>query len=360
MKLRTKSLLVIICLISIILTSTIALANNEQVLTVSQAINAVFDDNTDLQIADLELANAKIEYQKSKASNLTTQSNYSEMRTKLNLMQAQNQYYQDQVQLIKEVLTDYAEVVLAEKNVKIKRKKLELEKIRLDKTKAQFEKGHKNNLDLIEQTNTYHDAKANFEESKDNYSEAIRELRFIINQNQQQSLNLQVLKKPELWQITEAEVLNVGFENNSELKIEAMQIKVAKQGLIKAQQSLTSRLDLEKAKNNLQIAKLKKEESEEDIRKSLYVSYYNFKQAINKLSLRQEDLNRVKENHNMITKKEENGLASQEEVLASEVQLLEAKQNYQSVIIDYYKKYLELKSNMELEVEGLINDLTQS
>jgi hypothetical protein len=118
-------------------------ADDKQVLGVSETINLVLEKNTELHIAKLELDNAKIEKQKREANNLINQSYSSEIEAKLNLMRAQNQYYETQTGLIKEVLSKYAKVFLAKKDLEIKRKEKALERIKLDKIKAQLEQGYR-------------------------------------------------------------------------------------------------------------------------------------------------------------------------------------------------------------------------
>lgn len=359
MKLKKKKLLIIVCLIFIMMTSTVVLADNEPRLGVSQAINLVLEQNTDLHIAKLRLDNAKIKYQKREANNLATQSRHSEMEAKLNLIQAENEYYETQTQLIKEVLTKYSEVILAKKDVEVKRKKKELEKFKLDKIEAQIESGHKNDLDLIKQMNEYQEAEFNLEQARDNYQKALQELKLTINQNGKTNLELETLENPQIWSITEEEVLKTGFANNTKLKIEEEKIKLMQQELNKARQKSTPSLELKKLRNNFKIAELEKESLKKELKTSLYAGYYDLRQAVNNFNLRAKNLGEVKANYDRIKRKAEKGLAAKKELMAAKVQLLQAQYEYQSAIVSYYSKQLELQTDMKLEMEGLIDGLTQ-
>ncbi|AGB41308.1 outer membrane protein [Halobacteroides halobius DSM 5150] len=325
----------------------------------AKLLNLGLKRNTNLKIAKLKLDNAKVEFQKSKLNNLATQSQCSKMQANITLLQARNQYYKTQSQLVKKLITKYSKVLLAKQNLAIKQKRYKLEQIRLNKTKAQVDKGYKNNLALIKQINKFQTAKFDLEQAKNNYQTTLRELKFMINQIKKLAIKFKNLKAPQIWQIAKKEVLKIGTANSINLKIQQKNIKLAQQELKKAQQVLTPKLDLKKLKNNLQIAKLKKDKLKQSLKNSLYTNYYQFKQAIKQLNLRRKDLNQIKKNYNLVDKKAAQGLVSPEEVLASKVQLLQTKYDYQSAVINYYSQELALKTVMRLEVEGLINGFSQ-
>ncbi|ADL13421.1 TolC family protein [Acetohalobium arabaticum] len=356
---RKGLIIVIICLTLLVLISNLVLAGSGEKLNVIETINLVLKENHELQIAKLELANAEIEYQKSQANNLTAQSRAAELEAKANLLQAQNQYYETQADLIKEGLTKYGAVRLAKQNIAVKQTEKRLEKLRLDKIKTQLKQGHKNNLDLIEQMNEYQDVEVNFNQAEDTYQQALRELKFIINYNEEKNLELQPLTAVELWQITEQEVLQCGLESSLELKLAAERIAAAKQKLTKLKQIATPKLELKTAENELQIAKLDKNSIKREVKTALYSNYDDFKHMIKQLNLRAENLSEVRENQKRIAQQQKKGLASREELLAVEVQLLQAKYDYQSAVVDYYSWQLELKVAMQEEVEGLLDALPE-
>ena len=343
----------LLCCILLVSTGTAAA---EDKLEISEAVNLVLEENIELKIARLELENAKLDYQKSQAENLATESQSSKLEAELSLLQARDAYYNNQAQLLQEVLNKYTTALLAQKNVIVKQKKTELEDLRLDKVKQKLEQGHVNDLEVIEQTNDYREAEMNLVEAKDDYQEAIRELKTLINASKTTKLELQNLELNSRWQISQNQVVETGFENNLELQVQAKNIKVLKQNLTKNKQASTPSLDLKKAENKLKMARLTQENLKKDLENQLYAAYQDFTQVKDRLDLRKNNLEASRANYNQLTKKHQQGLASQEELLAAEEQLITAEYNYQQAVVNYYKEQLELKVAMQLEVEGLIDD----
>ncbi|MBM7555663.1 hypothetical protein [Halanaerobacter jeridensis] len=111
MRLSIKNKFIVLFLVGSILLSptTISAAEELEIIT---AIEKVLAENSELEIAGLKLENAKFDYQKSRADNLTTNSKRAKLEAKINYLEAQEQYYNQQSQLLQETLNNYTAVLL--------------------------------------------------------------------------------------------------------------------------------------------------------------------------------------------------------------------------------------------------------
>ncbi|GAJ02584.1 unnamed protein product [marine sediment metagenome] len=73
-------------------------------MDLSQAINLALKNNLNLKIANLDLENAQIDYEKTKANNLLTESRYIQLQGDLGLLQAKDNYTQIRNQVIIDVV----------------------------------------------------------------------------------------------------------------------------------------------------------------------------------------------------------------------------------------------------------------
>jgi outer membrane protein TolC len=110
-------------------------------MNLSQAINLALENNLNLKIANLDLENAQIDYEKTKANNLLTESRYIELQGDLGLLQAKDNYTQTGNQVIIDVVQKYLQLNQAKKNITAKSKEAELEKNLLEEVKAQVKAG---------------------------------------------------------------------------------------------------------------------------------------------------------------------------------------------------------------------------
>ena len=80
-------------------------------LNLEKAYQLTLEDNISLKIAQKDLDNKEIQYQKAKAENLMNQSNYSELQAEYNLTAAKNSYIETANNLLRETLQQYTEIL---------------------------------------------------------------------------------------------------------------------------------------------------------------------------------------------------------------------------------------------------------
>ena len=131
-------------------------------LDLPQAVEMALANNLEFQKAGYQLENAEIDTKRNEAENLLTQSNLLERQNELLLIQEKEQYQQKKEDLIIQIVDEYLQLKLAQKDLQVKEKELELEKTTLEDIKVQVKAGYKVELDVVEQSNEYYDALFSF------------------------------------------------------------------------------------------------------------------------------------------------------------------------------------------------------
>jgi len=322
-------------------------------MNLSQAINLALENNLNLKIANLDLENAQIDYEKTKANNLLTESRYIQLQGDLGLLQAKDNYTQTRNQVIIDVVQKYLQLNQAKKNITTKSKETELEKNLLEEVKAQVKAGHKGSLDLLQQENNYYNTVFNLEKANDDYQQSFREfkLELGLNNQEEEEFNLVEVDYPKVWEIGEEEVLKKAIENSFALELRKRQIELAEVDLERAEVTASPELDLQKLKNNVELANLTYEKTQKELNNSIKKQFYTYKQAINSLDLSQQNLNQAQENNNIIIEQVKAGLKTKNDLLSAEISLLQAEYNLKSAILSNYMNKLNLQQLMGQKIE---------
>jgi len=322
-------------------------------MNLSQAINLALENNLNLKIANLDLENAQIDYQKTKANNLLTESRYIELQGDLGLLQAEDNYTQTRNEVIIDVVQKYLQLNQAKKNITAKSKEAELEKNLLEEVKAQVKAGHKGNLDLLRQENRYHNAVFDLEKASDDYHQSFREFKLELGLNNQEGegFNLVEVDYPIVWQIDEEEALKKAIENSFILELRERQIELAKVDLERAEAAASPELDLQKIRNNIELANLNFNKTQKELANSIRKQFYAYKQFVNSLDLSRKNLNQAQENNSIIIDQVKAGLKTKNDLLSAEISLLQAEYNLNSAILNYYMAKLSMQKLIGQKIE---------
>ena len=314
-------------------------------MNLGQAINLALENNLNLKIANLDLENAQIDYEKTKANNLLTESRYIQLQGDLGLLQAKDNYTQTRNQVIIDVVQKYLQLNQAKKNITAKGKEAELEKNLLEEVKAQVEAGHKGSLDLLQQENKYNNAVFNLEKANDDYHQSFGEFKLELGLNNQgeEELNLAEVDYPETWKIGEEEALKMAIENSFTLELMRRQIELTKVDLERAEVAASPELDLRKLRNNIELANLNFNKTQKELNNSIRKQFYTYKQTINSLDLSQQNLNQAQENNSIIIDQVKAGLKTKNDLLSAEISLLQAEYSLKSTILNYYMTKLTMQ-----------------
>jgi len=322
-------------------------------LNLSQAINLTLENNLNLKIANLDLENAQIDYEKTKANNLLTESRYIELQGDLGLLQAKDNYNQTRNEVIINVVQKYLQSSQAKRDIIAKNKEAELERNLLEEVKAQVKAGHKGNLDLLQQESNYKNAVFSLEKANDDYHQSFREfkLELGLNNQEEEEFNLVEVDYPNVWQIDEEEALKKAIENSFILELGKRQIELAKIDLERAEVSASPELDLRKLRNNIELANINYNKTQKELANSIGKQFYAYKQSINSLDLSRQNLNQAQESNGIIIDQVKAGLKTKNDLLSAEISLLQAEYNLKSTILNYYTTKLTMQKLIGQKIE---------
>ncbi|MGB2783169.1 MAG: TolC family protein [Atribacterota bacterium] len=322
-------------------------------INLSQAINLALENNLNLKIANLDLENAQIDYEKTKANNLLTESRYIELQGDLGLLQAKDNYNQTGNEVIIDVIQKYLQLNQAKKIIITKSKEAELEKSLLEEIRAQVKAGHKGNLELLQQENSYNNAVFNLEKANDDYHQSYRELKLELglNDQEEEEFNLVEVEYPKVWQIDEEEALKKAIENSFILELRKRQIELDRIDLERAEVAASPELDLRKLKNNVELSNLNFNKTQKELSNSIKKQFYAYKQSINSLDLSRQNLNQARENNSILVEQVKAGLKTKKDLLSAEINLLQAEHSLNSAILNYYTAKLTLQKLIGQKIE---------
>jgi len=353
-----KSRLIFILLFSIIFFSYLEIFAEEVTeLDLNQAINLALKNNLSLKIADLELKNAEIDYDKTKADNLLTSSRYVELQGELGLLQANDNYAQTRNEIIIEVVQKYIQLLMAKKNIFLKEKGTELEKNLFEEVKAQVDAGHKGSLELLQQENEYYNAVFELEKANNDYNQSFKEFIFELGideaEEQEQEFNLKEISYPQIWNIDEETALKEAVEQSFVLELCQRKIELAQIDLERAIVASSPSLEIQQLKNNIVLSNLDYEKTLKELNNSISKQYYSYKQAINSLNLSQQNLKQAQENYYILSEQVKAGLKTKNDLLSAEINLLQAEYNLNSALLNYHLAKLTLQQLMGQDIKGV-------
>ena len=343
----------ILFLVIFFIFSDVLYATEPKEIDLSQAINLALENNLNLKIANLDLENAQIDYEKTKANNLLTESRYIELQGDLGLFQAKDNYNQTRNEVIIDVVQKYLQLNQDKRNITTRSKEAELEKNLLEEINAQVKAGHKGSLDLLQQENKYHNAVFNLEKANDDYYQSFREFKLelgLSNQSEEEFI-LSVMDFPKAWEISEEEALKKAMENSFTLELSKRQIELNEVDLERAEVAASPKLDLQKLKNNVELANLNYDKTQKELNNSISKQFYTYRQAINSLDLSQQNLNQAQENNSILVEQVNAGLKTKSDLLSAEITLLQAEYDLESTILNYYMSKLNLQQLMGQKIE---------
>jgi len=343
-----KKLVILVCLLlGIMLIGSIQVAAQESIkLDLPQAVEMALTNNLEFQKAGYQLKNEAIDVKKSEAGNLLTQSNLLQRQNELLLNQGKEQYQQKNEDLILQVVDEYLQLKLAQKDLQVKEKTSVMEKNTLENIKVQAKAGYKVELDVLEQSNEYYDALFSFESVKLDYQQLLGNFRVTLGLNSKSQFELAEINAPDFKEIGLDEALQKGRQNSVSLQMNNLEIDLASLELEKSKVSDTPEIDLNKLENNLAVTKLDYQIAQQNLDYQLESQWQNYMQTKNDITSSQNSLNQIKENKTIISNQVKAGLASKDDELSAIIGVLQAEYRIASSVRNYYNALLNLQSIM--------------
>lgn len=341
----------VLCMVVLLLLSNMALAGATKEVSLQQAVNLALEKSLDVKISDLNLKNAQIDFQRNQANNLLTASRSLALQAELNLAQAKDNNVQTKNTILMNITRDYLQLVQKQLEINLYTKQMELEKRVRNDMQAQVKLGHVGQLDFLRQENKYQNAIFNLEKIKDDYTQLQRKLKTTIGVQPTEELKLLPFTVKKVWAITEDEALKVATANSFTIEARQRQIELAQVDLDKATAKATPELDLERLRNDLELAKLNYEKAKEDLYSSVQNQFYLYQQSVKKLELSKQAYTQAETNYQIVKKQRETGLKTENDLLSAELSLLQEDLNEEVAQLNYLTNLLQLQKVMGIQIE---------
>ena len=351
--LKKPRLILIVFLVTLLFSTALIAESND--LGLNQIIELALEENLDLEMANLNLEDARIDHSKNQLNNLISNSRLFELQSELQLLQAEENYNSVRNSVILNIIDSYIKIVKSDQEILSAEKELALEARKIEEVKAQVEVGYKGTLELFEQETKHLAASNSLERIKYQREQQLRELKQKIGK-ENIAIEFIDLVIPQIWEVTEDEVLAVAIENNTSIEIRDKQLNLAKSDLERAKVSGTAELELKQKKIAFDRAELNLIQEKQGFENSLKNIHFQYNQAVNNLEMTKKFLSQSRNNFDIIKEQFEAGLVSRNDMLSSELQVYYSENNLISSIISYYTSVLQLQEAMGLELEVNIED----
>lgn len=346
--------LVMVFVVSI---SGIVFGAQTQKVSLFDAVEFTLEHNLDLKIEKINLHKSELDYQKSQANNLLTESRYISLQSELALAQAKDNFLEKKNSLIISTVQDYLQVIQLEQDINIKNKQLELEKRIFADTTTQLNEGHLGQLDLLKQEVKYHNADFNLEKAEDDYQQLVKQLKTTLGLEPTVEVEVLTIGELKIPEISETQAIEQAMLASSKLIMRRDQIELAELDLERAESKTTPQLDLERVKADLELAKLNYQKVEQDVETEAKNQYYLFTQAVKRLELSQQNYQIAEENYQITKRQEESGLKTEDDLLLAELNLLQEDYNQFSATKNLLSSLLQLQKTMGAEIEVIVNEI---
>lgn len=336
-----------------------SLSTSAQEVGIREAIDLSWDNSIDLQIATIDLENSRINYKKTEADIMRTGSRYAQLQNELGLMQAENSFLQSENRLVRDTVSQYFSLILTEMELERKETSLELEKRRLEEVEKQVQTGHRSQLDLIQQQSSYNSAAFELEAVRQDLIQDREEFRYKLGLEELPYITKDILLEVESVEIAQENFLEIALASATEITVREKQLELAEIDLNRAREASTPALDLEQKENNLEIARLNITKTEQDVKHRFQQMYNGFTRAQNSLQLAGERLEEAEKNHEIIVRQEELGLRTINDLLASRISLMGAKQSFSQAVNSYYLVLFDIYEAMGHNLKEVADEILQ-
>ena len=316
----------------------------------SETIERALEHSIDLKIARLELENAEIEYEKTQAEELSTQSRYDELQAELQMDQARESFQGQKRGTIISITEMYLEILTSREEIEILEKQKQLQKRQLEVTEAQYEAGYTGRMSLAGAEHAYENAQIELEYSRRELEHKIQEFRDEIGLIDDVDFKLAEVEQPAVMDYSREETVNMILENDFSLEVDQRQVELNEVSLERARVSGVSRLDEKQLENNLELANLNLEQNTRRIKNQARSQFNSFQRTAEQMRMSEKSLEQEQENFKITEEQYRAGTRTENELLSAEIDLLEAENRLNGAIINYLISELNLMQSMGLDL----------
>lgn len=341
-----KRILPVVISLVLIVTGSVQ-AEEANVLSVSEVVSLALEESVAHQIAQVNLDNAKVSYQKSMADNLLNQSVYNRKLAEYNLMKAETAYRNSVADVVINAVNQFGEVALAQMNLEIAELELTLRQREYDTTKQKVATQNASELELLQGETNLANAKFAYRKAQDALLEAQQNLEQLIGLN-----GVSVDGVLEFTPFTEdlADILNATLENSVAIKEAEENVNLAKLELEKSQLENVAPLTLREVENNLRLAELELERTKKEIVQSVTAAFNAVNQAALNYQLAVQSCQLESRSFAIVEKQVSAGLKTENDLIAAKAALKSKERAQFEALKNYIVTYLQLEKTIDRDL----------
>lgn len=329
----------------------------EEELSLERAVQLMEEHSTDLKVAYLEMDNAEIEHEKSRAEHIRTESRLQKLSAELSYQQSRQQFRSTALGIYLEFMNDYHQLKLLDREVEAAGRNLELAEAELRDVEQKVEAGHEGRIELLRQQMEVNNARFELEEAEEDLEKKEREMRSTLELEELPPLTSELApgEEPELPDRSQA--VEKTLEHSLELEVSDLSLELAEIELERAEISDTSDLDMLEKENELELARLEYQQTEESVEEDALDQLHTVRQAGLQVGLSRDNLAQAEEHQRITREQRRAGLVSERELERAELEKIEAELDVQEALASRLASYLELQEMMGVEVEVIRDEI---
>jgi len=304
-------------------------------LGLKESINIALKNNLDLKMAKYNLNLREVEYEQAKANNLLQASILNLKSAEFSLKQAEESLEETRKQVILDVMDAYFQVLRAKKGVEIEKMSLKEAEENFEIVKNKFSLGDASKKELLQ-------AEINLSSAEFNLKKAEHQLE-IARIDFNKVLGLPLDTEFELTDTFSVEPLNISLEksieealkNRYEIKKAQNDLELAKIKWNLSQNEYTPELDKKNAKINLENAEINLEKVKRQIVREIHQLFQDLEEKRENIKITEKTEKLKQEIYTIAQKQYKAGLINATELLDAQIELTQAQLNRVDALFEY-------------------------
>lgn len=326
-------------------------------LSLEEVIELADENDVDLKIAGLELDNARLNYEMSRARNLRTESRYQELSAELAFNQAQEENRQTRTGIYIGLINDYHNIVELNKELDIAVKEKDLARKRLEDKELEVEQGLSSRIELLQQQIAFNNAEFELISLEAELEQAERQFKSRLGLDYLPELTSRIQPVGRLELPERSEIVDEAFEESFQLEAARINKELSEIDLRRAEAVQTPDLELQEHRNQLELAGLEIIQVEESVEEDALDQYHQVEQSYRQIELAVDNLEQAAEHRRITREQREAGLVSASALEEAELEYLQAELNLDLSRFAYLINYFDLQNMIGVELEVLLGEI---
>ncbi len=348
-----KNILILILTVFILFFSSAVFAEEIE-LNLSETLELAEENNNSLLNAELALKKSELNYKKAKSQNKLNQYLSQEILAEKDFISAEKNYEDKRAEVVKDIINKYLTIISNEKEIESQELTVIAEKRLYNEFEKRFELSEVNRVELLEQRNIFRDAEMRLQTLKDELEQHLNDFKNMLKLD---SLKFELSEFPEInfWEISQQEALKIGFENNNEIKIKKLDIRLAEINN-EVEEIEAAEIDKKIAALSIQEAEIALEETEDSLESRIVSAQLNLVQLEKRSELEKQRLENYEREYNRVKREYQLGSADLTALLQYEASYYNQQFNYHNTILNYYLAAEELADILNLKPGVILNE----